>query len=256
MGNSLDSYESLEYDQMSFKTGDLILFSGQGGMSRLIKCATFSPWSHVGIVLRIPDSSRFKWEGKGKNRENLYLFHSYNKEFEIDVISGEMKEGVQLNVLRDAIETYRKNGGRAFLRTAPRSFEDSVPKKKFMDWMIYSSHKQYEKSYYNLASSQVDCCCLPCFRNTGDNSSYFCSELVRDALSRLGDEKLRLCLGEYPDEFTPVDLSSGAYGFLCEPKVDLTELKWGEEVEIITNQKRRMKKKSPSAQNMLLKFEE
>jgi hypothetical protein len=145
-----------------------------------------------------------------------------------------MKEGVQLSVLSDALRRYRKNGGRGFVRRAPvkYNFDDHVNDRKFIDWLILNSHKQYETSKYDLASSQIDCFCLPCFKNRGDDSSYFCSELVRDVLAKLGDEDFKMEIGEYADEFTPVDLSSGAYCFFCEPKIDLTDLGWKEEVEV------------------------
>lgn len=240
MGNTVE--KKLEYDDVNFETGDILLFSGKGGMSGLVKCATFSQWSHVGIVLKLQNSEKYQFK-KG-SEDNLYLFHSYNREFELDVLSGEFKSGVQLNVLKDALIKYRKDGGTTFVRHAPSSmldqFRKTVNGREFMEWMIYNSPKDYEQSYYSLASSQIDCFCLPCFQNRGDDSSYFCSELVRDVLSRLGTKKLRLQLGEYPDEFTPVDLSSDAYGFFCEPKVDLTELGWKEEIEVVfKNHKRK-----------------
>ena len=232
MGNSLDSYKSMDYNKIkdTLKTGDLMMFSGHGGISNFIKCVTFSPWSHVGIILKIHDSSRFKITSP----DDLYLLHSYNKEFEIDVISGEMKSGVQLNVLKDAITTYINEGGRAFVRKAPSKydFDKSVTEDKFMDWLVLTSPKKYEESYHDLASSQIDCLCLPCFNNTGDNSSYFCSELVRDVLEELGNEKFKKRFGEYSDEYTPADLSSSAYCFFCEPKINLSKLGWGEEIEV------------------------
>ena len=249
MGNSLDSYESLEYDKIQFKTGDILLFSGQGGMSGLIKCATFSPWSHVGIVLRFP----FQFKG---SEDGLYLLHSYNEEFGTDVISGDQKEGVQLNVLKDAIVRYKKEGGRVFIRSAPKSFDEYAHKDDFINWLKGNDPKAYEKSYYQLASSQIDCCCLPCFKNTGDNSSYFCSELVRDVLSKF---KIDMLYGEYSDEITPVDLSSSAYGFWCEPKIDLSDIGWKEEAEIeISRSKKRTvktRRSKPSSTTIYIKLD-
>lgn len=37
------------------KTGDLVLFSGKGAFSDIIKYGTLSKWSHIGMVLKIPD---------------------------------------------------------------------------------------------------------------------------------------------------------------------------------------------------------
>ena len=49
------------------KTGDVLLFSGQGAISEGIKFFTISKWSHVGLVYRFdgpldPEGSIFCWE--------------------------------------------------------------------------------------------------------------------------------------------------------------------------------------------------
>ena len=40
------------------QTGDLFLCSGQAGMSRLIRFATHSPWSHVAVAVRVESIDR------------------------------------------------------------------------------------------------------------------------------------------------------------------------------------------------------
>jgi len=46
------------------KTGDLILFSGKGAISNVIKLFSGGKWSHVGMVLRVPalDDAVLLWE--------------------------------------------------------------------------------------------------------------------------------------------------------------------------------------------------
>jgi len=48
----------LTYEEIrgELKTCDILLFSGKGAISHGIKLFTFSKWSHVGMVLRMPDS--------------------------------------------------------------------------------------------------------------------------------------------------------------------------------------------------------
>ena len=38
----------------SLRTGDLLLFSGRGFTSEVIRVFTRSPWSHIGMVVHLP----------------------------------------------------------------------------------------------------------------------------------------------------------------------------------------------------------
>jgi len=99
-------------------------------------------------------------------------------------------------------------------------------------WMKHMVKKMYEKDYYELASSQIDLCCLPCFRNFNDDSSIFCSELVRMAMEQLYPNIFYLREGEASDEYTPVDFSTDAYGYSTDIKINFTNYGWGKEKEI------------------------
>ena len=55
----------------NLKTGDIVLFSGKGGISHGIKLVTNSKWSHVGMVLRLPDSKAAYDGPLGHNEEDL-----------------------------------------------------------------------------------------------------------------------------------------------------------------------------------------
>ncbi|HAJ43214.1 MAG TPA: hypothetical protein DCM00_11255, partial [Alcanivorax sp.] len=39
---------------LSLETGDVLLFSGRGPVSAVIRVFTRSPWSHIGLVVRLP----------------------------------------------------------------------------------------------------------------------------------------------------------------------------------------------------------
>ena len=39
---------------LSLETGDVLLFSGRGPTSSVIRVFTRSPWSHIGLVVRLP----------------------------------------------------------------------------------------------------------------------------------------------------------------------------------------------------------
>lgn len=239
MGCCLSTYDEFDYykRKSELKTGDLVLFSGKGGMSCLIKTGTFSPWSHVGIIIR----TRTDFEGFTSS-DNLYLFHAYKEHLGPDVFSGENKSGVQLNRLGDALRRYIRSGGVPCIRKGPPylSIErgslpsvsiDPFENEDTKEWFRKKTELEYEESLYQLVSSQIDCCCLPCFQNYGDETSYFCSELTRRTLAYLYPYEYGLEEGEYPDEQTPNDQSTNVYCFWAEKKIDLEE--WESEERVV-----------------------
>ena len=48
----LASYHEIRTE---LKTGDIVLFSGKGGISAGIKWGTLSRWSHVGMILSLDE---------------------------------------------------------------------------------------------------------------------------------------------------------------------------------------------------------
>ena len=80
--------------RMGLKTGDIVLFSGKGGISDWIKWFSGSSWSHAGMVLNLPD-----WD-------MLLLFESTTLNSIEDVKSGRAVRGVQLVPLSERIKTY------------------------------------------------------------------------------------------------------------------------------------------------------
>lgn len=83
------------------KTGDILLFSGRGGVSTSIKWATQSPWTHVGLVIAEP--------GRG-----FPCLWEASRDTNIDDLdSGHARPGVQLVPLQDRLREYE---GRVALR--------------------------------------------------------------------------------------------------------------------------------------------
>jgi len=82
-------------------TGDLILFSGTNSIvSELVKFATSSIWSHVGIVVKDPD---FLMNSDAK--KGLYLLNS-DGNYETDIECNTTRLGVQLVDLKEKIDHY------------------------------------------------------------------------------------------------------------------------------------------------------
>lgn len=114
--------EKERYDNIRdrLKTGDILLCSGKGRFSCMVKCFTCSPWSHVGMVIRL-DTSKKARERESKDNNNayrgplkvesedgLYLWHSMNESTGgmVDCITGKPKKGPQLNCLKNVISRY------------------------------------------------------------------------------------------------------------------------------------------------------
>ena len=56
----IDRQQPIDYDRLrpQLRTGDLMFASGNHWMSRIIRRGTGSPWSHVGLVVRVPHLDR------------------------------------------------------------------------------------------------------------------------------------------------------------------------------------------------------
>ena len=161
-----------KYDEERSKTqtGDIILFSGKGGISHGIKLVTNSKWSHVGMALRLPD-----WD-------TLLLWESTTLGNLADVIDGKKKRGVQLVLMSDRLRDYN---GEVTVRHLIGIKIDKDPnlKKKLMQFRKSVRNRPYEKDKLELIRAAYD---SPFGHNEEDLSSLFCSELVAEAYQQLG----------------------------------------------------------------------
>ena len=162
--------KSMTYEQMrgELRTGDIVLFSGKSGVSNIIKLATFSAWSHVGMVLRLPQSrAAFLWESTTLSDLK-------------DVIDGVAKRGVQLVLLSERLRRYT---GNVRIRRL-QGFD--VSEDAYYDLMEFRESvrgRDYEQSRVELIKAAYD---GPFGANLEDLSSLFCSELVAEAYQRMG----------------------------------------------------------------------
>ncbi|MBA1147110.1 hypothetical protein H0Z60_08545 [Ectothiorhodospiraceae bacterium WFHF3C12] len=171
------------------KTGDLILFSGKGAVSNLIKLFSGGKWSHVGMVLRMPafDDAVLLWESTTLGDIDHFEFDKPTK-------------GVQLVPLSQRLSTYR---GEASWRQLSKPLGDDMVK-ALAQRRKELSRRPYERNEIELLRAAWD-------RVGGtsggeDLSSVFCSELVAEAYQAVG------LLEEYPkglpsNEYTPIDFS-------------------------------------------------
>jgi len=166
------------YDQLRPRicTGSIVLFSGDGPVSNLIKMGQgmaghshdTSMWTHVGITYRDPIT------------QTLLLLESTTLSEGDDIMTGTKRSGVQLVSMSTRVAQY--NGHVAVrIPAAPPSGAQVLA---MADRMIQLKGLPYERSKLDLVAAVFD------RFNEGDDledlSSLFCSELVAEILQAMG----------------------------------------------------------------------
>jgi hypothetical protein len=182
----------MKYNQLRSKlqTGDIVLFSGKGGISAGIKWATVSKWSHVGMMYCVPE------------HDLILLWESTTLCDIRDIETGVETQGVQLVPFSERVRRY---GGDVAVRllTVQRT-----PKmlQTLHDFRKEMKGRPYEQDKVELIKAAWD---GPFGENQEDLSSLFCSELVAEAYQRmrlLPDGKK----DKPSNEYTPADFSEAA----------------------------------------------
>ncbi len=191
------------------RTGDIVLFSSRGSDSDIIKVFTGSPYSHVGMVVRLnPIPSGMRGSG-------VYLWHSpkTGRRELVDVLNSppKRKRGPQLNDLADVLNLYSEIPiDIRRIRIQPTSSHPWVsgsitPSDQLLEFMRTEHMKDYESSVMQLAKSSYD---GPGGDNVEDTREYFCSELVAETFKQFNIMSTPQPSNEfYPGNFT----SSGDY---------------------------------------------
>ncbi|MBI5183358.1 MAG: hypothetical protein HY999_03235 [Nitrospinae bacterium] len=191
----------------NIKTGDIVLFSGKGGVSPFIKWFTRSKWSHIGMALCLPE-----WD-------MVLLWESTTLDDIKDIEDGITKRGVQLVALSDRIRTYK--GGVA-VRHLSIGITESM-RQQLSSFRNEVKNRPFEKDKIEMIKAGYD---GPFGENIEDLSSLFCSEMVAEAYQRMG------LLHEPPqgkpsNEYTPREFSS------ANTELELLQgATLGEEIEI------------------------
>jgi hypothetical protein len=170
------------------ETGDIILCSGDGPVSNVIKFGDrvkgekIWKWSHVGMVVKSHDL-------------NVVLMYQSTTLSKVkDYIDHKPKNGVQVNQLSDVIASYKGDIAIRRWQDWARTKDDLIGLNSVRNEY---RNRPYEKSKLELLRALYD---GPCGENMPDASSLFCSELVSYALEGMGME-----LEQSPNEYTPND---------------------------------------------------
>ena len=204
MGCGISSYTRdrvVNFDEVRdvLSTGDLVFFCGTSTFSYMIQMGTFSPWSHVGMVVRLNAEKEFKRESTAA--DGLYLWHSIGKALTCpDLVTGRKKTGPQLSPLLSTLEHYNGDIAIRFLNKNRRI--STTTKRKMLHFFTTEAPKCYEQSTWELYAS-------PYLKQERNTSSYFCSELVLETYYVMGLDRPHK---ERPsNSFTPDELTSRGY---------------------------------------------
>ncbi len=184
----------MKYKDMrdQLKTGDIILFSGKGGISDGIKFFTVSKWSHVGMVYRLdnpldPESSMFCWESTTLSDIK-------------DADTGKLTKGVQRVELSERLERCFSKGYEISVRLLSETLTDDMIL-ALNNFRHEVSGRPYEKDKIELLKAAYEGVLGD---NKEDLSSLFCSELLAEAYQNMG-----LLTEKVPsNEYTPNDFST------------------------------------------------
>ncbi|WP_432452066.1 YiiX/YebB-like N1pC/P60 family cysteine hydrolase [Agarivorans sp. QJM3NY_29] len=186
------------------KTGDLVFFSSKGLGSSLIRVGTFSPWSHVGMVLQLANYDFVTlWEAV-PSRDGFCLY------------AQRASKGVQVVALEERVAQHQ---GDVAVRQLMGEELNQAALDNLMQLLEQLQGRRYEQDFWQLTRAGWD---GPWGGNSQDLSSLFCSELVAAAYQRLGllDET------KPANEYTPADFSEDAlrelnFGFYLSEEVEL-----------------------------------
>ena len=173
------------------KPGDVIAFGGKGHFSEIIKFATFSSVSHVGVILqtKIPEE------------ENSKRF--FNQIIESTSLNG--FNGVNVSRFSDRLSTYE--GELWWLPLNKKIRDDLFDQKKFFDFLFNQAKDRKPYDTPQALKSAVDALDNLPFGmhgpgyNKEDFSKFFCSELVSAGLEIAGAVD-----SVNASEVTPIDL--------------------------------------------------
>jgi len=180
------------------KPGDVIAFGGKGNFSEIIKWATRSGVSHVGVIMQ----SKMIVDG---NVQPGF----FNQIIESTSLNG--FSGVMISRLSDSVKRY---DGEIWWLPLSTAAHKKLKFKKFFDWCLHQKGKPYDTP--QAVKSALDTLDqVPVIGgatyNVEDFSRFFCSELVAAALKKGGVIKRINSAEVTPIDLCRFNLYSGQY---------------------------------------------
>lgn len=183
------------YDDLrdNLDTGDIVLFSGKGLISMGLKIGSLCSWSHVAMVVRV------------KEPDVVLIYQSTPVCKAKDFFDGNLKNGVQINVMSEAVRGYN---GKVAVRhlAAERTPQMLAGLSRFRQRV---KDRPYETRIVDMVRAVWD---GPLGHVEEDLSSLFCSELVAEAYQHMGLLPPNESGGKESTEYTPKNFSSAGGG--------------------------------------------
>lgn len=185
--------EKVAFDKLApdMQTGDLVLFNGQYSGSKFIELLEGSEWSHVGMVVRLP------------NHEEPLLFESTSLTNLTDVMFQDKKPGPKLVVLKERLEHYGdelKKFENANFAYRKLTLERTPEMMQILNELMVKLHGIPDPGFWEMIWDVIK---GRIFHIKVDLDKYFCSELVAQTYMSLG-----LISQEKPvNAYMPVDFS-------------------------------------------------
>lgn len=179
------------YDDVrdDLNTGDIVLFSGKGLISMGLRIGALCSWSHVAMVVRV------------REPDVALLYQTTPLCKAKDFFAGTLKNGVQINVMSEAVNGYNgKVAVRHLSVTRTPEMLDALSR-----FRREVKDRPYEEHIIQMVKAVWE---GPLGHVEEDLSSLFCSELVAEAYQRMGLLPANECGGTPCTEYTPKDFSS------------------------------------------------
>lgn len=175
------------------RSGDLLLFSGKGFISGVVRLFTGSRWSHVGLVMR---------EG-----EQLLVLESTITDESVDTVLGEAVRGVQVVSLIDKLGAYEGTIAlrRLEIDVRPETLDEEI--REIASMWRYRGYKDFTVNLLlDLFSPR---------RRPQRVDRMFCSELVAEVYKRLGV----MCRATRSSRYVPGDFGLAETPFLRDARL-------------------------------------
>lgn len=210
MAQTEKSYADLRGE---LRTGDILLFSGKGGISDGIKFFCGSKWSHVAMVYRFTDNSG--------DSDSVFCWESTTLSNIPDAETGKLTRGVQRVELSERLERCFASGYEVSVRRLNQNLDMNML--KALDaFRREVSGRPYEKNWLELVKSAYDGWLG---MNKEDLSSLFCSEMVAAAYQRMGLLSRDLASNEYtPKDFSDERRLSLLDGYALDAEIAISGL--------------------------------
>ncbi len=196
---------------------DILLFSGNGIISNIIKAGSKSKWSHVGLALVLPEFPRellpaAVLEDLDERQDRVLILESTTLTDIDDLLTGRPIMGVGIYPLSKRLAEY--DGATAWRpitgERTPAMFKAS------MQFLEDFHGTPYERNKLELIRAALDTFTLK--ENQPDTSSLFCSEMATLHARHIGLFWPRNHAGRGPEnwpanEFTPADFADPGLPF-------------------------------------------